>query len=279
MSAKTSLARRRAFFAAVAETGNQTLAAERAKVSRSWVTLHRQTDPQFRAELDAAVALAKARLRGAVGVGPSPKCRSQKGEELVVNGSNGRRVQVRRANPRQWTPRLEARFLARLAEAANVHAACAAVGLSVPSAYNHRNRWADFARRWDTAVEFGCLRLEAAVIGEAGRLLGTNAMTDEEVDIPITGMTAAHALAVLRLRLKPYNTRRGRVGGPPAVADAETVRAVILNHVARIKRVRAWQDGGQIGAAAAGEDRRVAAGAAQAKVSPAKSPAVRQPSR
>lgn len=36
MSARTSAARRRAFFVALAATGNQTLAAERAKVSRSW---------------------------------------------------------------------------------------------------------------------------------------------------------------------------------------------------------------------------------------------------
>ena len=48
MSAKTSAARRRAFFAGLAETGNQTLAAERAKVSLSLVTLHGSTDLAFR---------------------------------------------------------------------------------------------------------------------------------------------------------------------------------------------------------------------------------------
>ena len=54
MSRKTSPARRGAFLQALRETGNQTIAAERAKVSRSWVQLHRSTDPQFRADVAAA---------------------------------------------------------------------------------------------------------------------------------------------------------------------------------------------------------------------------------
>lgn len=48
MTAKFGEARRRAFLAALRETGNQTLAAERAKVSRSWVQSHRANDPAFR---------------------------------------------------------------------------------------------------------------------------------------------------------------------------------------------------------------------------------------
>lgn len=62
MTAKTSQARKDAFLAALEETGNQTLAAERAKVSRSWVSLHRSGDPEFRRLSDEAIAAAKARL-------------------------------------------------------------------------------------------------------------------------------------------------------------------------------------------------------------------------
>ena len=51
MSRKTSPARRAAFLKALSETGNQTIAAERAKVSRSWVQLHRSTDPAFDADV------------------------------------------------------------------------------------------------------------------------------------------------------------------------------------------------------------------------------------
>ena len=54
--------RRAALLRALAETANQTIAAARAKVSRSWVTLHRAEDPGFRAAIEAAVAEAKVAL-------------------------------------------------------------------------------------------------------------------------------------------------------------------------------------------------------------------------
>lgn len=82
------------------------------------------------------------------------------GEELVVNGSNSRRVQVRRAKLSQWTARVEDRFLGVLAATCNVKAACRAVGLWPPSAYSHRRRWPDFARRWDEAIAIGACELE-----------------------------------------------------------------------------------------------------------------------
>src|SRR3546814_3012951 len=61
MSVKFSEARRRAFLKALQETGNQTLAAKQAKVSGSWVQLHRSTDPEFKRQVEEAVAEAKAR--------------------------------------------------------------------------------------------------------------------------------------------------------------------------------------------------------------------------
>ena len=118
MSRKTSPARRAAFLRRSRETGNQTLAAERAKVSRSWVQLQRSTDPAFKAEVAAAVAEARANLlagRGSGSMRPSREWAHLAGEELVVRGSRGRRVQIARARLHQWTPRVEERFLAMLA--------------------------------------------------------------------------------------------------------------------------------------------------------------------
>lgn len=118
MSAKTSPQRRAAFLRALRESGNQTIAAERAKVSRSWVQLHRSTDPQFKADVAAAVGEAKAAFlacRESGSMTPPKGWGHLDGEELVVRGSNGRRVQVARARLHQWTPRLEDRFLATLA--------------------------------------------------------------------------------------------------------------------------------------------------------------------
>lgn len=127
MSAKISAARRAAFLKALRETGNQTIAHERAKVSRSWVQLHRSTDPQFKADVAAAVAGARADLSRADGRRPPSGWGFLDGEELVVKGSGGsgggRRVQIARARVKQWTPRIEDRFLATLGATCNVKAA------------------------------------------------------------------------------------------------------------------------------------------------------------
>lgn len=138
MSHKTSKARVEAFFTALAETGNQTISAEQACVSRSWVTLHRSTDPAFKARIEACIATAREALSGA----SSQALVDIDGEEVVVRDSNGRRVQMSRARLSQWTPRIEARFLTVLAAMCNVKAACAAVGMSPASAYVRRKRWA-----------------------------------------------------------------------------------------------------------------------------------------
>ena len=176
MTRKFGQARREAFLAALRETGNRTIAAERAKVSQSWVTLHRSSDPEFRRACDEAREDAKAGLRRAqaergVGCGWG----FLDGEELVVKGTGGagggKRVQIARARLKQWTPRVEERFLATLAATCNVKAACAEVGLMAASAYNHRKRWMRFAERWDEAVEIGYSRLEAGLLEHAGNML------------------------------------------------------------------------------------------------------------
>jgi hypothetical protein len=183
MSHKTSAARRAAFFAALRETGNQTLACERAKVSRSWVQLQRSIDPAFKAEVAAAVAEAKAailaaRTSGATGCKPPPKWAAQEGEELVLRGGRGKRVQIARARLRQWTPRLEDRFIRALTSTCNIKLACRAVGLSYASAYNHRERWPDFARRWDAAIPAGWTNVDSALV------TGAIALFDPAVDPP-----------------------------------------------------------------------------------------------
>lgn len=201
MSKKTSEKRKAAFFTALAETGNQTISAERARVSRSWVTLHRSNDPAFKAQMEAAIAAARVRLSSAGTVKSSGKWAGIGGEELVLRGSNGRRAQVCRARLKQWTGRGEKRFLAVLSATCNMKLACREVGLSVNSAYGHRQRWPDFARAWDTAVEEGYFALEMAMLENARSSLGPDG--DAEIDwqpaIPMEPITAEHGLALLHM--------------------------------------------------------------------------------
>ena len=238
MTAKMDAARQRAFFAGLQATGNQTLAAERAKVSRSWVHLHRSGDPAFRRAMDEAVAAAKKRFAAHGSRKPPTGWGYLDGEELVVKGTGGagggKRVQIARSRLKQWSPRVEARFLRTLSQTCNVKAACAEVGLTPASAYKHRKRWQGFADRWKQALEDGYVQLEAGLVFAAGNFLSGEA----EVG-PITNMTMAHALELFEARERQQRAAAGRrrsrrwwVREP----DIEEVRASILRKVEAIAR-------------------------------------------
>jgi hypothetical protein len=243
MTARFTAARRRAFLRALAATGNQTLAAERAKVSRSWVQLHRSTDPAFRQAVADAVADAKAALAGVASPVPEAAAlRWHDGNELVVRGSGGsgggRRVQIARSRTKQWSPRLEARFLATLASTCNVKAACAEVGLTAAAAYGHRNRWRSFQERWDEALETGYIRLEMALVDKAGNLFSD---PDYPLDLPLPDMTTADAIHLLHMhkhQVHGIGKRPGAVGKPP---DMDEIRKSILRKIEAIERWHARQ--------------------------------------
>ena len=123
MPSKISIGREVIFLRALADTGNATLAAERAGVSWSWAYKRREVDARFDALFREITALARARLP----------------------------VQVRRDRYGGWTAAKEARFIERLRETCSVWLAAAAVGLSAGSAYQRRRRKPDFADAWDVA--------------------------------------------------------------------------------------------------------------------------------
>jgi hypothetical protein len=238
MTRKFGQARREAFLAALRETGNRTIAAERAKVSQSWVQLHRSSDPEFRRACEEAIEEAKAGLRQVqaergVGCGWG----FLDGEELVVKGTGGagggKRVQIARARLRQWTPRVEERFLAALTATCNVKAACAEVGLTPASAYNHRHRWARFAERWDEAVEIGYDQLEMGLIECAGNMLSGDGPVEAG---PLVGMTVDHAIHLLHMHKHQVHGLGKRPGLRAREPDIEVVRAEILRKVAAMER-------------------------------------------
>jgi hypothetical protein len=244
MTRKFSQARREAFLAALRETGNRTIAAERAKVSQSWVTLHRSSDPEFRRACEEAVEAAKLALRQAQhdrgnGCEPPTGWGFLDGEELVVKGTGGagggKRVQIARARLRQWSPRVEERFLAALAVTCNVKAACAEIGLTPASAYNHRNRWPRFAERWHEAVEIGYVQLECGLIERAGNLFSGEG--PPEVG-PIREMTADHAIHLLHMHKHQVHGLGKRPGLRAREPDIEDVRAELLRKAAALERRR-----------------------------------------
>lgn len=235
MSAKISAARRSAFLKALRETGNVTVSAERAKVSRSWVLLRRKGDAEFDRACRGALAAAKARLSGADGRRPPSGWGFLDGEELVVKGSNGRRVQIARARARQWTPRVEQRFLATLGATCNVKAACAEAGMTAASAYTHRKRWPGFERRWDEAIETGYARIEIALLESACGLLSAH---EPPAVAPMPDMTAEQALQLLHMHKHQVKGIGRRPGLPERQPTWEEVGAYFTRRIEAIERAR-----------------------------------------
>lgn len=222
MVAKFDERRRQVFFNTLAACGNQTLAAERAKVSRSWVQLHRSTDPAFDAAVREALAAARERLGAAAAAGRGAVPEGWAffdGIETTVRGVGGtgardraRRVQVGRARVRQWTAATEARFLTVLGATCNVRAACAAVGLHHGSAYAHRKRWPGFAAAWEQALETGLERLERALL--AGWVSGVEPVGDAPLP-EMEMMSAEQAIELLKIRrgLERHREKTARLNG------------------------------------------------------------------
>jgi hypothetical protein len=197
------------------------------------VQLHRSEDGGFRQAVDEAVADAKARLGSRSGRRPPTGWGFLDGEELVVKGTGGtgggKRVQIARSRLKQWSPRVEDRFLATLAATCNVKAACAEVGLTPASAYGHRRRWAGFARRWRAALEEGYDRLEMGLVAAAGNFLSGEELPDALPDFgPITGMTVEHAIHLWHMHKHQVHRIGGRPGLRAREPDIEDVRAHIL---------------------------------------------------
>lgn len=207
---KITAARRDAFLRVLGECGNQTVAAERARVSRSWVCKWRGMDPAFDAAVKGAVEAAKARLRAEAAEGsvkPPKGWGHLDGVELAVRGTNGRRVQIARASAREWSPAVERRFLDALGATCNVTAAIAAVGKSKGSAYGHRKRWPAFAKLWDQVLEEAYACLEVALFQNAENLFSTPDYVPETV---IRDMRVDDAMQLLHM----HKHKVHGIGGP-----------------------------------------------------------------
>jgi hypothetical protein len=227
MTAKMSDRRRGAFLKALEVCGNQTLAAERVCVSRSWVCQERMRNPDFDAECRRVIASARERFRGAEGNRPPEGWGHLDGVELVVRGTNGRRVQIARARAGQWTARCERRFLSVLAATGNAEAAYFAAGKSKGSAYSHRKRWAGFERQWGAAVAQSCVRLEFGLAAYAMNPFSAPDLPDP-APVSMTPDQALHSLHMNKRRMFGLGKRTGRRGAPPTMDEvtARLVRAV-----------------------------------------------------
>jgi hypothetical protein len=107
-------------------------------------------------------------------------------------------VQVARARLHQWTPRVEARFLALLAECCNLRLALREIGFSAASLHEHRKRWPAFDARCEEALARGYERIEGGLAHGACRVFSPAEYP--EPDAPaIAPMNADDAIRLVRL--------------------------------------------------------------------------------
>jgi hypothetical protein len=124
---KISISREVLYLRTLADTGNATLAAAEAGVSRTWAYKRREVDARFDALFREMAAIAKGRLQ----------------------------ARVNRDRADGWTAAKEARFIERLRETCSVWLSAAEVGLTTVSAYRHRQGRPGFAAAWDEALRIG----------------------------------------------------------------------------------------------------------------------------
>jgi hypothetical protein len=144
------------------------------------------------------------------------------------------RMQVRKLRSDGWTAAKKKKFIAMLAETANVRMAVKAVGMSGFSAYSLRKKSPAFAKAWAEALEIGVAQLEMMVLekalnGEekpvyyAGKVIGTAPAYSERLAI---FLLKAHKPEVYGST--PLTARYQKAPTPEPVVDAEEARARML---------------------------------------------------
>jgi hypothetical protein len=186
------------------DTGNASLAAEVAGVSRDWAYKKRRQDPWF----DALCREMMARFREAPAVSdlsapPHPALRAT----LSREGRGAERVRINRPRAGGWNAGRERRFLAVLAATRRLDLATAAVGMRPPAAWRRRQAWPGFAQECARVLREGDPELE----GEW--LFAMTCMLDG-VPVPpdnaVRTVTVAEAIEVCERDLYPQKPRRGR---------------------------------------------------------------------
>ena len=197
--------RRAHFFRVLAETGHAQMAAEAAGISLGCIYRLRRVEAGFTEKMAAAVAeadrgLRRARDEGGVaeegGQSPATAPGDCPQQALVIRTGRGGRLRVMAAEPRDWTDRHDAVFLAHLRATNNVAASARAAGFTPKSAWNRRERLAGFAQAMDEARDYADMALQFGLMADAANGCDPKAWEDRD-----------QAMRTLRFR---ENRRQGR---------------------------------------------------------------------
>ena len=136
---------------------------------------------------------------------------------------------------KQWCDEDEELFLDCLAATCNVEMACEQADVSHTTVYRQRRERADFALKWQAALEQGYAALEMGLVEAANRSLRGEVARGPAVVAPMSAETALRVLTAHRAMV----TGQGKTGGwqsPPPTLEA--VQDAILRKIAVIKQAR-----------------------------------------
>ena len=135
----------------------------------------------------------------------------------------------------QWSEEAEDRFLDSLAANCNVEMACREAGVAHTTVYRQRRKRADFALKWQAALEQGYARLELGLVEAANRALSAEGLP---ADSPVSPMSAETALRVLQLHRASATGQGKRSGWQAPPRRLEEVQDSILRRIESIQRAR-----------------------------------------
>jgi hypothetical protein len=150
------------------------------------------------------------------------------------DGKDG--LQLVRPGRRRIGPEAEEIFLDRIAASCNVAYAAAEAGFSKEAFYARRRRDPGFARRWDSALALGYVRIESLLVEQAERALEGR---PPDPDSPIPPMTARDAILLLRLHQSRVTGTGRSPGWLPRPRALDELRGSILAKLAAFDRARA----------------------------------------
>ena len=153
-------------------------------------------------------------------------------EKRVVACSDGRR-RVCKARRNGWTAKRRGIFLEHLAATSNVTASAREAGMHVRSAFYLRERDAQFAEDWDSALRTADARLAGKLIVYAETRGKTPPREGDEAD-ELAGFDPQLALQMLALHRDRMTGRRRRGGPRPRIANREEVEAAVLKLLKKI---------------------------------------------
>lgn len=223
------------FLRLLGETGNAERAARAVRISPSWVHAVRRKEAGFAAEWAGAVARFAGRAEAAAPRG------------MVLRRGRGRVMQMQLAKERDWTPEKEDAFFAHLGETLNVSASARAAGCTARSAWERRRTFAEFARRWEQAMDEGALRIELKLMGVGGgrdeeaaagarRAGAAEAAEAAARDVPFDPHVALSLLKWRETRGGAWRGRRGRFA--PRTPDLDALHEEVLRRLEAIRRSR-----------------------------------------